>query len=50
MAQTLEGHAMSVRGLSFSPDSRLLLTASDDNHMKLYDVYVNFKKHTMLKS
>lgn len=29
---------MSVRSLSFSPDSQLLLTASDDGHMKLYDL------------
>lgn len=39
VAQTLEGHAMSVRSLCFSPDSQMLLTASDDGHMKLYDVY-----------
>lgn len=38
VAQTLEGHAMSVRSLCFSPDSQMLLTASDDGHMKLYDV------------
>lgn len=38
MAQTLEGHAMSVRSLCFSPDSQMLLTASDDGHMKIYDV------------
>jgi len=34
------GHAMPIRSLCFSPDSQLLLTASDDGHMKLYDVYV----------
>ncbi len=38
VAQTLEGHAMSVRSLTFSPDSQMLLTASDDGHMKLYDM------------
>lgn len=38
--QTLEGHAMPIRSLCFSPDSQLLLTASDDGHMKLYNVYV----------
>lgn len=32
------GHAMPIRSLCFSPDSQLLLTASDDGHMKLYDV------------
>lgn len=30
---------MPIRSLCFSPDSQLLLTASDDGHMKLYDVY-----------
>ena len=26
------------RSLSFAPDSQLLVTASDDSHIKLYDV------------
>lgn len=38
VTQTLEGHAMPVRSLCFSPDSQLLLTASDDGHSKIYDV------------
>lgn len=38
LVHTLEGHAMPIRSLTFSPDSQLLLTASDDGHMKLYDV------------
>lgn len=38
ITQTLEGHAMPVRSLCFSPDSQMLLTASDDGHSKLYDV------------
>lgn len=29
---------MPIRSLSFSPDSMFLLTASDDGHLKLYDV------------
>ena len=32
------GHAMRIRSLCFSPDTQLLLTASDDGHMKLNDV------------
>lgn len=34
-----QGHAMPIRSLAFSPDSQLLITASDDNHIKMYDVY-----------
>jgi WD repeat-containing protein 61 len=34
------GHAMPIRSLCFSPNSELLLTASDDGHMKIYDVLV----------
>ena len=30
---------MPIRSLTFSPDSQLLITASDDNHIKMYDVY-----------
>jgi len=36
VVQTLEGHAMPVRSLCFSPNSQMLLTGSDDGHMKLY--------------
>ena len=32
------GHAMPVRSLCFSPDSLLLVTASDDREMKIYDM------------
>ena len=31
---------MPVRSLCFSPDSQLLVTASDDKDMKIYDVLV----------
>ena len=34
----LEGHAMPIRSLTFSPNSQRLLTASDDCHMKVYEV------------
>lgn len=38
LAHTLEGHAMPIRDLQFSPDSRYLLTASDDKQMKVYEL------------
>ena len=38
LVHTIEGHAMTVRSLTFSPDSQLILTAADDGHMKIYDV------------
>lgn len=34
----LEGHAMPIRSLTFSPDSKLLITALDDGYIKIYDV------------
>ncbi|CAM6115561.1 unnamed protein product [Calypogeia fissa] len=35
----LEGHAMPVRSLAFSPvDPRILFTVSDDKHIHMYDV------------
>ena len=38
LLHTLEGHAMQIRSLTFSPDSQRLLTGSDDGQMKIYDV------------
>jgi WD40 repeat protein len=35
---TLEAHMMPIRAVAFSPDSRNLLTASDDMHINVYDV------------
>ena len=40
----IAGHAMPIRSLTFSPDSQLLITASDDNHIKIYDVYHSFDR------
>eukprot|EP00850_Spirogloea_muscicola_P008613 SM000046S16394 [mRNA] locus=s46:326696:327886:- [translate_table: standard] len=38
LSRTLEGHAMAVRSLAFSPiDERLLFTACDDQHVHVYD-------------
>lgn len=34
----LEDHAMPIRSLTFSPDSKLLITASDDGYIMIYDV------------
>uniref|UniRef100_A0A8C0L1Z1 Superkiller complex protein 8 n=1 Tax=Canis lupus dingo TaxID=286419 RepID=A0A8C0L1Z1_CANLU len=38
LLHTLGGHAMPIRSLIFSPDSQLLVTASDDSYIKIYDV------------
>jgi WD40 repeat protein len=33
-------HSMAVRSLTWSPDSKELLDASDDGHVNIYDVYL----------
>lgn len=37
LIHTLEGHALPIRTLTFSADSKLLLTGADDGHLKIYD-------------
>lgn len=42
LLHTLEGHNMPVRSLAFSSvDPRVLFTASDDKHVRMYDVKSN---------
>jgi len=38
LVHTLEGHALPIRSLTFCQNSQLLLTASDDGQIKIYDV------------
>ena len=38
LLHTLEGHAMQIRSLAFSPDSERLLSGSDDGQMRIHDV------------
>lgn len=34
---TIDGHALPVRTVAFSPDSKLLLSGSDDSQIKVHD-------------
>jgi len=41
IVRTFQNHHMAVRGLSFSLDSKLLITGSDDNYVHVYDIEGN---------
>ena len=34
LLHTIEGHAMPIRSITFSPDSQFMMSASDDGHIK----------------
>ncbi len=44
----LQGHTGSINGLAFSPDSRLLVTASTDQSMRIWDVAQGREKARLL--